>query len=217
MHFQVILGGGLGKFSMERRDDKDLLAIWREQNPDGCFARNMVELRNCSNSAGKLLGIFGDNHMPYHMAAYKDQPRLKEMAAAAIEKLAKRDQETGEDHGFVVFIEGGRIDHGHHETRVGYALDEMLEFDAAVETVLKMTDPKETLVVVTADHSHTLSMAGYSRRGTPIMGMDEQQQRDVDGVPYSTLNYAIGKWQSLDKDGKRESPGKTLGPSKYDQ
>ncbi|XP_017107436.2 alkaline phosphatase, tissue-nonspecific isozyme [Drosophila bipectinata] len=213
-NFEVILGGGLGKFRAERRDGKDLLALWREENPDGCFARNMAELRNCSNSAGKVMGIFSDNHMPYHLASHRDQPRLKDMSAAAIKKLAEKAQETGEDHGYVVFIEGGRIDHGHHETRVGYALDEMLEFDAAVETVLKMIDPKETLVVVTADHSHALSMAGYSRRGTSILGMDEQQ-RDLDGVPYSTLNYAIGKWQSLDKDGKRESPSKTLGPTSY--
>jgi len=123
------------------------------------------------------------------------------MAAAAIEKLERKSQENG--NGYFVFIEGGRIDHGHHETRVGYALDEMVEFDAAVETVIQMTDPRDTLVVVTADHSHTLSMSGYAKRGTPILGMDAQQ-RDVNGVPYSTLNYAIGKWQSLDKERAEE-------------
>ncbi|XP_017013829.2 alkaline phosphatase, tissue-nonspecific isozyme [Drosophila takahashii] len=212
----VILGGGLGKFADERRDGKDLLSQWREDHPGGCYARTLKELRNCTadtETNGSLLGIFSDSHMSYHLAASKEQPRLCEMAAAAIERLEQRSQEDG-GSGYFAFIEGGRIDHGHHETRVGYALDEMLEFDAAVETVLGMTDPRETLLVVTADHSHTLSMAGYARRGTPILGMDIQQ-RDLDGVPYSTLNYAIGKWQSLDKEGRRESPGKTLSPTSY--
>ncbi|XP_016986816.1 alkaline phosphatase, tissue-nonspecific isozyme [Drosophila rhopaloa] len=211
-NLHVILGGGLGKFADERRDGKDLLSQWRQSNPSGCFSRSLKELRNCSGATGALLGLFSDNHMSYHLAASKEQPRLCEMAATAIEKLEQKSQEEG--NGYFVFIEGGRIDHGHHETRVGYALDETLEFDAAVEAVAKMTDPRETLLVVTADHSHTLSMAGYARRGTPILGMDEQQ-RDLNGVPYSTLNYAIGKWQSLDKDGRRESPSKTLSPTSY--
>ncbi|XP_036676374.2 alkaline phosphatase, tissue-nonspecific isozyme [Drosophila suzukii] len=211
----VILGGGLGKFADERRDGKDLLAQWHENNPNGCFARSLKELRNCTgDDTGSLLGVFSDNHMAYHLAASKEQPRLCEMAAAAIEKLEQKSQEDGNGSGYFVFIEGGRIDHGHHETRVGYALDEMLEFDAAVEAVVRMTDPRETLLVVTADHSHTLSMAGYAKRGTPILGMDAQQ-RDLNGVPYSTLNYAIGKWQSLDKEGRRESPSKTLSPTSY--
>eukprot|EP00099_Drosophila_melanogaster_P017134 NP_573047.1 uncharacterized protein Dmel_CG8105 [Drosophila melanogaster] len=211
-NLNVILGGGLGKFADERRDGKDLLAQWRESNPNGCFSRSLKELRNCTDATGTLLGIFSDSHMSYHLAASKELPRLCDMAAAAIEKLERKSQEDG--NGYFVFIEGGRIDHGHHETRVGYALDEMVEFDAAVETVIQMTDPRDTLVVVTADHSHTLSMSGYAKRGTPILGMDAQQ-RDVNGVPYSTLNYAIGKWQSLDKDGRRESPSKTLSPTSY--
>lgn len=210
-NFQVILGGGLGKFADERRDGKDLLHQWRESNPGGCFAHNLAALKNCSGSAGSLLGIFSDNHMPYHLAASKEQPRLSDLTAAALEKLEQRSrQEPGQ--GYFVFIEGGRIDHGHHETRVGYALDETLEFDAAVETAVRLTDPSETLLVVTSDHSHTLSMAGNAGRGTSILGMDEQQL-DLDGVPYSTLNYAVGKWQSLDPGGRRMSPRKTLSPS----
>ncbi|XP_017050815.1 alkaline phosphatase, tissue-nonspecific isozyme [Drosophila ficusphila] len=211
---EVILGGGFGKFAGERRDGKDLLAQWRQSNPKGCLSRSLKELRNCSGATGKLLGLFSDNHMSYHLAASKDQPRLSEMAVAAIEKLERKSQESGDGSGYFVFIEGGRIDHGHHETRVGYALDEMLELDAAVEAVLKMIDPRETLVVFTADHSHTLSMAGYAKRGTSILGMDDHQ-KDLNGVPYSTLNYAIGKWQSLDKEGRRESPSKTLSPTSY--
>ncbi|XP_020812212.1 alkaline phosphatase, tissue-nonspecific isozyme [Drosophila serrata] len=211
-NFKVLLGGGLGKFADERRDGKDLLLQWRQTNPQGCYCRSLTELKNCSGN-GSLLGIFGDSHMPYHLAATKEQPRLSDLTAAALEKLEQQSRVNG--RGYVVFIEGGRIDHGHHETRVGYALDETLEFDEAVETALRMTDPQETLLVVTSDHSHTLTMAGAANRGTSILGMDEQLQRDLDGVPYSTLNYAVGKWQSSDNAGRRMSPKKKLSPTSF--
>ncbi|XP_034490902.1 alkaline phosphatase, tissue-nonspecific isozyme [Drosophila innubila] len=208
-NLNVILGGGLGKFASERTDGRDLLQQWHDTNPNGCFARTLTELHNCSNDHnGNLLGVFSDSHMAYHLAASPDQPRLSDMTAAAIERL------SANSNGYFMFIEGGRIDHGHHETRAGYALDEMLEFDAAIETAVRLTDAHETLIVVTADHSHTLSMAGYANRGTSILGMDTSQ-RDLDGVPYSTLNYAIGKWQSLNKDGKRENPAPHLSRTSF--
>lgn len=207
-NLNVILGGGLGKFASERSDGRNLLQHWHSANPDGCFARTLSELRDCSSkSNGSLLGVFSDSHMAYHLAAPQDQPRLSDMTEAAIERLSRQP------NGYFIFIEGGRIDHGHHETRAGYALDEMLEFDAAVETAVRLTDTQDTLIVVTADHSHTLSMSGYANRGTPILGLDASQ-RDSDGIPYSTLNYAIGKWQSLNKAGKRENPAPHLSRSK---
>lgn len=208
-NLNVILGGGLGKFASERTDGRDLLQQWHSANPDGCFARTLTELRDCSSNSsnGSLLGVFSDSHMAYHLAAPQDQPRLSDMTEAAIENLSRQP------NGYFIFIEGGRIDHGHHETRAGYALDEMLEFDAAVETAVRLTDPQDTLIVVTADHSHTLSMAGYANRGTSILGLDASQ-RDSDGVPYTTLNYAVGKWQSQNKAGKRENPAPHLSRSK---
>ncbi|XP_023174585.2 alkaline phosphatase, tissue-nonspecific isozyme [Drosophila hydei] len=207
-HLNVILGGGLGKFASERSDGRDLLKQWQTANPDGCFATTLLELHDCSATNGSLLGVFSDSHMAYHLAASREQPRLRDMTEAAIQRLEQAPQ------GYFVFIEGGRIDHGHHETRAGYALDEMLELDEAIEMAVRLTNPNETLIVVTADHSHTLTMAGYANRGTSILGLD-LSQRDLDGIPYSTLNYAIGKWQSLNKAGKRESPGPHLSKTSF--
>ncbi|XP_064555971.1 alkaline phosphatase, tissue-nonspecific isozyme [Drosophila montana] len=207
-YLDVILGGGLGKFASERTDGRDLLKQWHAANPDGCFARTLGGLRDCGATNGSLLGLFSDSHMAYHLAASKDQPRLCDMTEAAIKRLEQQP------NGYFVFIEGGRIDHGHHETRAGYALDEMLELDAAIETAVRLTNARDTLIVVTADHSHTLSMAGYANRGTAILGLDPSQ-RDLDGIPYSTLNYAIGKWQSLNKAGKRENPAPHLSRTSF--
>ena len=50
------------------------------------------------------------------------------------------------------------------------ALHETVSFDKAVETAYKMTNPEETLLIVTADHGHTMTMGGYPNRGSDIRG-----------------------------------------------
>ena len=67
-------------------------------------------------------------------------------------------------------ILGGRIDHAHHDGRAKVSLEETLQFDLAVKAALEMTSITDTLVLVTADHSHTLTMSGYTSRGTDILG-----------------------------------------------
>jgi alkaline phosphatase len=45
-----------------------------------------------------------------------------------------------------------------------------MTLDLAVKTAFEMTDSKETLIIVTADHGHTMTMAGYQSRGADIRG-----------------------------------------------
>ena len=42
--------------------------------------------------------------------------------------------------------------------------------DLAVEQALKMTNREDTLIIVTADHGHTMEMSGYQSRGSDIRG-----------------------------------------------
>ena len=71
-------------------------------------------------------------------------------------------------------VEGGRIDHAHHDTHANIALDETLALDKAVQTAMTTLKSKflddDTLVIVTADHSHTMSLPGYTGRDTPFPG-----------------------------------------------
>lgn len=46
----------------------------------------------------------------------------------------------------------------------------MVAFDDAVEKAVSMTSDADTLIVVTADHSHTMSFGGYTWRGNPVLG-----------------------------------------------
>jgi alkaline phosphatase len=92
------------------------------------------------------------------------EPSLTEMTAKAIRMLQKNRS------GFYLQIEGGRIDHAHHAGNAFRALTEAIEFARAVKKAYEMTDPDDTLIIVTADHSHVFTIAGYPSRGNPILG-----------------------------------------------
>ena len=65
---------------------------------------------------------------------------------------------------------GSRIDHAHHANKAKKALYETLSMEDAVRQAVEMTDEEDTLIVVTADHSHVFNIAGYPTRGTDILG-----------------------------------------------
>ena len=99
-------------------------------------------------------------------------------------------------------IESGRIDHGHHVGIAYKALTETQELHETVAWLLTQVDLKETLIVVTADHSHTLTLAGETTRGNPILGNvvgnDSKghpkldPSRDNNGQTYTSLAYRDG-------------------------
>lgn len=65
---------------------------------------------------------------------------------------------------------GGRIDHAHHGNRAKLSLADAVAFDHAVQAAAEMTQTDDTLIVVTADHSHAFIIAGYPSRGNSITG-----------------------------------------------
>lgn len=118
------------------------------------------------------------------------------MTAKAIGILAD------DPRGYFLMVESGRIDHAHHASNACRALDETIEFANAVRTAVERVDLAKTLVIVTADHGHVFTVAGYPTRGNDILGKvipnDDQGfpapdfARDLDGLPYTTVSYANG-------------------------
>jgi hypothetical protein len=67
-------------------------------------------------------------------------------------------------------IAGSNIDIAHHDTLAAKALTETVSMEEAVSKALELTNEKETLIIVTGDHSHVFSMGGYNYRGNDILG-----------------------------------------------
>ena len=193
---EVILGGGRRYFIPRgvqdaegdagvRTDGRDLRA--ELQVAGYAYVSNQEELTTLDLSkTQKLLGLFDSSHMHFAMqeaANPTGEPSLSDMTAAAIAILEQNP------NGFFLMVEGGRIDHGHHGNSAHAALTETLAFDHALATAIDMVDLNETLILVTADHSHVMTMAGNPKRGTSILGL---AGKDAGGVPYTTLGYANG-------------------------
>src|SRR5690606_40710096 len=58
--------------------------------------------------------------------------------------------------GYFLMIEAGRIDHAHHAGNASRALTDTLAMSEAVRVAMQKSSEKDTLIVVTADHSHTM-------------------------------------------------------------
>jgi alkaline phosphatase len=212
----VVLGGGRAQFLSAtqpdpeeperrgvRRDGRDLVAAWQKRNPGGAFVWSRAQLEALDLAkTRRLLGLFEPSHMEFEHDRPTDrggEPSLTEMTTAALRLLSR------EAKGFVLMVEAGRIDHAHHANNAFRALGETIELARAVEAALALTRPEETLVVVTADHGHTFTLAGYPKRGNPILGLvvspgSDVPARDAAGLPYAALHYAAGPGASGESD-----------------
>lgn len=114
-----------------------------------------------------------------------EEPSLAEMTLKAIEVLKHNP------NGFLLMVESGRIDHAHHLNNAYRALTDTLALDLAVKQALEHINITNTLLLVTADHSHVFTFGGFPARGNLILSVDSQVS-DIDHLPYTTLMYANG-------------------------
>jgi alkaline phosphatase len=150
-----------------------------------------------------LLGLFEPSHVQYEVDRKNDpagEPSLTEMTDKALRMLMPDPQ------GFFLHVEGGRIDHAHHAGNAQRALLETIELSNAVRRTVELlrTAGKldDTLIIVTADHSHVFTISGYPSRGNNILGLVQEVPNkdgtplspslDTKGQPFTTLGYANG-------------------------
>lgn len=153
LRVDVLLGGGARFFDPAKRQDKrDVFGDFQQVGYH--VARDRDALR-AAPAEGSLLGVFTDGYMPFDLDHRADSaqlasvPRLPELARAAIERLSRNEG------GFVLQIEGARVDHAAHANDIGGLLHDQLAFDEALGAALEFADGRDdTLVIVTTDHAN---------------------------------------------------------------
>ena len=200
--WDVALGGGSVAFFGEDNGggrmeaDANLPAKWTART-GGTYVVDRPTLEAAPMDR-PVFGLFTKSHMTYTAEREEgtSEPTLTDLTAQAIARL-KADPD-----GYYLMVEAGRIDHAHHWGRAGVALEETVELSRAVKYAIENTDPDETLIMVTADHSHVFTIAGYPRRGNDILGIVVPPEGELanseepiladDKQPYTTLGYANG-------------------------
>jgi alkaline phosphatase len=224
---EVALGGGRAHFKPKgeadpedarrpggRLDGRDLTQEWLEAREGAAYIWNAEQFGAVDvASTNHLLGLFEPGDMNWETDRLSDEagePSLAEMTGLAIDLLSK------DEDGFFLMVEAGRIDHGHHAGNAERALTDTIALSDAVALALAKTNASETLIVVTADHSHTLTISGYPKRGNPILGKvvginwfgdgGDQIGLDATGKPYTTLSYANGPGYTGASEDQPEGP-----------
>lgn len=226
---RVVLGGGRSHFlpaTMSdpedgpeahgvRADGRDLMQEWMQTRGSG--ARIAIDSSSFEDAdvvkTQYLLGLFERSHLEYEADRTGDkggEPSLTQMTERAIRMLARHSG------GYFLQVEAGRIDHGHHAGNAFRALGDTVELSNAVRRATELTRAEDTLIIVTADHSHTFTISGYPHRGNPILGkvrevpeIDGDQPvlaRDLQQRPYTTVGYANGPGHTGKSDRQAAGP-----------
>ncbi|KAG5673004.1 hypothetical protein PVAND_003084 [Polypedilum vanderplanki] len=189
----IVQFAGAGEVSCNRTDKQNLVEKYlRQFNNETVvkYVTNTGEMLGIDyDNVDHVLGLFANNHMEYESLRNKNsdgQPSLTEMTKAAIRILNNKKNKNG----YVLIVEGGKIDQAHHQNHARLALEEFVEFERAIQQAKDMTSSDETLIIVTADHAHSMIFNGYGKRGNDILGFGNTKK--VNSQLYETIVYATG-------------------------
>lgn len=178
----VIIGGGSASLlpqstnGSRRKDNRDLFGEFEAKGFKTVTTR--TELQNVGTPQ-KLLGLFHLGNMnvyldkavfkkPTVLKQFTDQPMLWEMTAKALDVLSQNPD------GFFLMVEGASIDKQAHPMDWERTVWDTIEFDGAVGVAKNWAraNGDDTLIIVTADHSHSVSITGTYWEGDGKTGRD---------------------------------------------
>jgi alkaline phosphatase len=163
LRFDVMMGGGAEFFSAEGRQDKrDLFEAYKQTGFE--VARNKSDMMKADGSK-PIIGVFSNDGLPYAIDRENNDklkseiPTLAEMTRKAIEVLSKNQK------GFVMQVEGGKVDWAAHGNDASALLYDQVDFDQAVAVAMDFAvKDKETLVIITTDHGNSNPGLFYSNQ-----------------------------------------------------
>ncbi len=155
LRFDVMMGGGVEFFSADKRKDKqDVFQKFRGSGFAVALSRDQL-LAIPPGDGQPLLGVFHEDGLPFSLdrendaALKKNTPSLAEMTRKAIQHL-KRNK-----NGFVLQVEGGKVDWAAHANDASALVYEQIAFDEAVGAAIAFAEEDgNTLVVLTTDHGN---------------------------------------------------------------
>ncbi|MEW9309399.1 alkaline phosphatase [Labrys neptuniae] len=202
---EIILGGGSAYFlpksttGSKRKDDKDYIQLFKDAGYTLATDKDSLAAASGTNT-GKILGLFHTGNMDVALdrnllkkgtvGKFPNQPGLVDMTKTALDQLSKNPE------GFFLMVEAASIDKMSHAQDGERSLYETIEFDKAVGAAREFakTHP-DTLIVVTGDHTHSMSVIGTiddSKPGTDMRekvgiyaeaGFTNYEDKDGDGYP----------------------------------
>ncbi|MDR2152204.1 MAG: alkaline phosphatase [Helicobacteraceae bacterium] len=200
----VILGGGSAYFlpkstlGSKRKDEIDYIKKFQD---DGyALAIDAATLKKTAPKANRLLGLFHTGNMDGVIdrkilkndvtKKFPNQPDLTEMTTAALEVLSKNRE------GFFLMVEGALIDKATHPLDWERAVYDTIAFDKCVEIAKAFAAKNpDTLIIVTGDHTHGISIIGTiddSKAGDDMRekvgvyadaGFPNYEDKNKDGYP----------------------------------
>ncbi len=201
----VLLGGGSAYFlpqataGSKRKDDKDYIALFKEAGYT--LATSKAELATAAGTnTGKILGLFHTGNMDTALdrqflkkgttGKFPDQPGLVEMTKVAIDELSKNPD------GFFLMVEAANVDKMSHPLDWDRAIIDTIEFDKTIGVAREFAAKNpDTLIIVTGDHTHGVSIIGTvddDKPGTEMRekvgtyaeaGFPNYEDKDGDGYP----------------------------------
>ena len=201
----VIIGGGSAYFlpkgvpGSKRKDDKNYIDLFKK---DGyALATSNTELSQVmKNAPDKLLGLFHTGNMDGVLdrkflkkgtvSKFPDQPDLTDSMKAALSVLSKNPD------GFFLMLEAGLVDKYSHPLDWERAVYDTIMFDKVVAIAQEFCEKNpDTLLIVTGDHTHSISVIGTVDDNAPgeLMrdkvgiyakaGYPDYRDEDGDGYP----------------------------------
>ena len=156
LRLDVMMGGGRQFFSADKRKDKqDVFGKFAASGYQLAKTRDEMLAIDATAANAPILGVFHQDGLPYALDRENDAelkrttPTLAEMVGTAIRRLAKNPK------GFVLQVEGGKVDWAAHANDVGGLLYDQLAFDEALAAAIAFAEADgDTLVIVTTDHGN---------------------------------------------------------------